>query len=98
MLNVMMPQPGKSFAVFGAGSVGLAGLMAARLAGCDPLIAVDIRTNRLELARSLGATHTIDNARDDAVAKIREMTGGGAHFTLETSGCRRYFAKPLIAF
>src|SRR5215472_1396631 len=83
VLNVMQPEAGKSFAVFGAGSVGLAGLMAAKLAGCDPIIAVDIRASRLELARSLGATHTIDNARGDAVAAIRDVTGSGAHFTLE---------------
>jgi aryl-alcohol dehydrogenase len=86
VINVMKPKAEKSFAVFGTGSVGLAGLMAAKLAGCDPIIAIDIRANRLELARSLGATHTIDNAREDAVTKIRKITGGGAHFTLETSG------------
>jgi aryl-alcohol dehydrogenase len=95
VLNVMKPEAGKSFAVFGAGSVGLAGLMAARLAGCDPIIAVDIRTNRLELARSLGATHTIDNARDDAVAKIQEITGGGANFTLETSALPAVFRQAV---
>src|SRR6516225_7794674 len=95
VLNVMKPQAGKSFAVFGAGSVGLAGLMAAKLAGCEPIIAVDIRANRLQLARSLGATHTIDNARDDAVAKIRDVTGGGAHFTLETSAVPAVFRQAV---
>ena len=95
VLNVMMPQPGKSFAVFGAGSVGLAGLMAAKVAGCDPIIAVDIRTNRLQLARSLGAIHMIDNARKDAVAAIREVTGGGAHFTLETSAVTAVFRQAV---
>jgi len=95
VLNVMKPEAGKSFAVFGAGSVGLAGLMAAKVAGCDPIIAVDIRTNRLQLARSLGATHTIDNARDDAVAKTREITGGGAHFTLETSALPAVFRQAV---
>ena len=95
VLNVMQPEAGKSFAVFGAGSVGLAGLMAAKLAGCDPTIAVDLRANRLELARSLGATHTVDNAREDAVAKIREITGGGAHFTLETSAVPAVFRQAV---
>jgi aryl-alcohol dehydrogenase len=94
VLNVMKPQAGKSFAVFGAGSVGLAGLMAAKLAGCDPIIAVDIRANRLELARSLGATHAIGNAREDAVAKIRAITGG-AHFTLETSASPAVFRQAV---
>src|SRR6516225_12133737 len=95
VLNVMQPEAGKSFAVFGTGSVGLAGLMAAKLAGCDPIIAVDIRANRLELARSLGATHTIDNGREDAVTKIRKITGGGAHFTLETSALSKVFRQAV---
>ena len=95
VLNVMKPEAGKSFAVFGAGSVGLAGLMAAKLAGCEPIIAVDIRAHRLELAKSLGATHTIDNTRDDAVTKIRQITGGGAHFTLETSAMPAVFRQAV---
>jgi aryl-alcohol dehydrogenase len=95
VINVMKPEAEKSFAVFGTGSVGLAGLMAAKLAGCDPIIAVDIRANRLELARSLGATHTIDNARQDAVTKIREITDGGAHFTLETSALSEVFRQAV---
>ena len=95
VINVMKPEAEKSFAVFGTGSVGLAGLMAAKLAGCDPIIAVDIRANRLELARSLGATHTIDNGREDAVTKIRKITGGGAHFTLETSALSKVFRQAV---
>ena len=91
----MKPEAGKSFAVFGAGSVGLAGLMAAKLAGCEPIIAIDIRANRLQLARSLGATHTIDNGRDDAVTKIRDVTGGGARFTLETSAVPAVFRQAV---
>ena len=91
----MRPIAGKSFAVFGAGSVGLAALMAAKVAGCDPIIAVDIRSNRLELARSLGATHTVDNTREDSVAAMREITGGGAHFTLETSAIPAVFRQAV---
>jgi aryl-alcohol dehydrogenase len=95
VLNVMKPEAGQSFVVFGAGSVGLAGLMAAKLAGCEPIIAVDIRANRLQLARSLGATLTIDNAREGAIAKIREITPGGAHFTLETSALPAVFRQAV---
>jgi len=95
VLNVMQPQPSKSFAVFGAGSVGLAGLMAAKVAGCEPIIAVDLRANRLALARELGATHTIDNASADAVAEIRRITGNGAHFTLETSAVPAVFRQAV---
>jgi aryl-alcohol dehydrogenase len=95
VLNVMTPDPGKSFAVFGAGSVGLAGLMAAKLADCEPIIAVDIRPNRLDFARGLGATHTIDNSREDAVAAIRHITDGSVHLTLETSAVPAVFRQAV---
>src|SRR5215468_4837726 len=76
VLNTMQPQPGDALAVFGVGAVGLSGLMAARIAGCDPIVAVDIHARRLALARELGATHTIDHAgRTDVVAEIRRITG-----------------------
>ncbi len=56
VLNVLKPQPGSSIAVFGAGSVGLAAVMAARIAGCATIFAVDLHETRLALARELGAT------------------------------------------
>jgi aryl-alcohol dehydrogenase len=60
--------------------------MAARIAGCDPIIAVDIHAGRLALARELGATHVIDHTgRTDIVAQIRKITGDGVRFSLDTS-------------
>lgn len=56
VLNVLKPQAGSSIVVFGAGAVGLAAVMAARIAGCAKIAAVDPHDNRLELARDLGAT------------------------------------------
>src|SRR3954447_5860521 len=86
VFNSMQPRPGDSFAVFGVGAVGLSGLMAAKIAGCDPIIAVDIHARRLALARELGATHTLDHSgRADVVAEIRRITGDGVRFSLETS-------------
>jgi aryl-alcohol dehydrogenase len=86
VLNVMKPAPGDSFAVFGVGSVGLSGMMAAKIAGCDPIIAVDVHEHRLALARELGATHTINHTgRTDVVAEIRKITGHGVRYSLETS-------------
>jgi aryl-alcohol dehydrogenase len=82
----MRPQPGDSIAIFGVGAVGLSGLMAARIAGCDPIIAVDLREHRLALARELGATHAINHAgRAEVVTEIRSITGYGVRFSLETS-------------
>jgi aryl-alcohol dehydrogenase len=75
VLNVLKPQPGSSVAVFGAGSVGLAAVMAARISGCATICAVDLHDNRLELARELGATHV-----------SREKPPRSFDFTLEAAG------------
>lgn len=86
VLNVCKPKPGDSLAVFGVGGVGLSALMAAKIAGCDPIIAVDVRPNRLALARALGATHVVDHSgRDKVVDDIRKFTGGGVRFSIDTS-------------
>lgn len=87
VFNVLRPQPGASFAVFGAGAVGLAGLMAARIAGCATLVAVDLHENRLALARELGATHVCNPGKADPVEAIRRSTGGaGVDCALEAAG------------
>ncbi|WP_432826128.1 NAD(P)-dependent alcohol dehydrogenase [Dactylosporangium sp. CA-092794] len=78
--------PGATLVVFGAGAVGLAAVMAAAVREVGTVIVVDLHPARLELARELGATHVV-NARDaDPVAVVRELTGGGAGFSIEASG------------
>src|SRR5881394_3177721 len=95
VLNVMQLQgqsiAGKSIAIYGVGGVGLAGLMAARVAGCDPIIAIDRLPERLALARSLGATHTLESKGAETLTEIRKITGGGTHFALETSAVPEVF-------
>lgn len=86
VLNALKVSPGSSFAAFGTGAVGLAAIMGARVAGATQIIAVDIMPERLELARALGASHTVNAAQSDPVDEIRKITGGGADFTLECSG------------
>ncbi len=94
VLNVMKPRAGDSFVVFGVGAVGLSGLMAAKIAGCDPIIAVDVHEHRLALARELGATHPINHGeRADVVEAIRKITGLGARYTLETSGAAHRLSR-----
>jgi aryl-alcohol dehydrogenase len=84
VLNVLKPQPGDSYVAFGTGTVGCAGLLAAKLAGCDPIIAVDVFDERLALARSLGATHTITTKDPQLVDEVRRLAGGrGAQWCLE---------------
>src|SRR5437588_9113006 len=86
VLNAMQPQPGDSLAIFGVGAVGLSALMAAKIAGCNPIIAVDVHKHHLALARELGATHALDHGgRNDVVSEIRKISGDGVRFSLETS-------------
>ena len=96
VFNVMRPKPGESLAVFGVGAVGLSALMAAKIAGCDPIIAVDIHPQRLALARELGATHTIDHAAGaDTVAEIRAIAERGVRYSLDTSALPVVFREAI---
>jgi len=96
VLNVMKPRAGDSFVVFGIGTVGLSGLMAAKICGCDPIIAVDVHDHRLKLARELGATHTINHkGGNDVVTEIKNITGIGARYTLETSALPAVFREAI---
>lgn len=96
VLNVMKPKPGDSFAVFGVGAVGLSGLMAAKIAGCDPIIAIDVHEHRLALARELGATHAINHSGQQSVAaEIKKISGLGARHTLETSAVPSVFREAV---
>jgi aryl-alcohol dehydrogenase len=84
VLNVLKPQKGSSFALFGCGGVGLAALMGAKIAGCNPIIAIDKVASRLELAKKLGATRTIDASKEDAVKILTDM--GGVNYVIEATG------------
>jgi aryl-alcohol dehydrogenase len=96
VLNVMKPKPRDSFAVFGAGAVGLSGLMAAKISDCNPIIAVDIHDRRLTLARELGATHIINHkACSDVVGEICKITGGGVRYSLETTAVPAVFREAI---
>ncbi len=86
VINTAQVQPGTSVAVFGCGGVGLNCIQAAAMVGAGPIIAVDLRDNKLEMARSFGATHTVNAGREDPVARIQAITGGGAHYAFEAIG------------
>src|SRR3954454_16578976 len=64
---------GKSVAVIGCGGVGVAAVAGSPLAGARPIIAVDIDAKKLEAAKRLGATHTVDSSQEDPVARIKEI-------------------------
>ncbi|MDX3077885.1 NAD(P)-dependent alcohol dehydrogenase [Streptomyces sp. MI02-7b] len=86
VLNSLRIPAGSSVVVIGAGTVGLAAVMAARVAGADPIIAVDVVPERLALAQELGATHTINGKEEDTARRIAEITGSGADYVLEITG------------
>lgn len=86
VMNALKIRSGTSFVAFGAGAVGLAAVMAARIVGATTIIATDVVPSRLETAKELGATHVVNSREQDPVAAIKEITGGGADFSLEATG------------
>jgi S-(hydroxymethyl)glutathione dehydrogenase/alcohol dehydrogenase len=76
---------GESVCVVGCGGVGLQVVLAARLAGADPIVAVDLGANKLELALERGATHAV-TAGEDAAKQVRQLTGGGVDHAFEVVG------------
>lgn len=86
VLNKLRPAFGTSIAVYGCGAVGLSAIMAAKIAGCKDIIAIDVHDNRLELAKELGATLALNGKHVDVVKEIKEATGGGTHYAVETTG------------
>ncbi|NLU97457.1 alcohol dehydrogenase [Marinomonas sp. UCMA 3892] len=86
VINSLKVSPGSSFVTFGAGAVGLSAVLAAQVAGATTIIAVDVVPSRLELAKELGATHVINSKEENAVERVKEITGNGAKFALESTG------------
>lgn len=94
VLNELKVRPGESFAVFGAGTVGLAALMAANMAGASPIVAADVVASRLELAKELGATHAVNTRRDQIATGLKQFAGRIDH-AVETTGIPRIIDQAL---
>ncbi|MEO2169900.1 MAG: Zn-dependent alcohol dehydrogenase [bacterium] len=86
VFNTAEVTPGSTVAVFGCGGIGLSIIQGAKLAGAKQIIAIDLADNKLEMAKSFGATDTINGEDGMAVMKIHEMTGGGTDFAFEAVG------------
>lgn len=86
ILNALRVTAGDHVVISGAGSVGLAAVMAARAAGATRIVAVDLLPSRRALATRVGATHTVDGAREDLAAAIHEALGGSADAAFDASG------------
>lgn len=78
---------GDTVVIFGTGCIGLSTLLASKARGASTIIVVDMMENRLEKAKELGATYTVNAREVNAVEKILELTEGkGANVVLETAG------------
>jgi S-(hydroxymethyl)mycothiol dehydrogenase len=89
---------GDSVAVIGCGGVGNAAVLGARLAGAGTIVAVDVDDRKLEWARGLGATHTVNAREADVVEAVRELTGGfGADVVIEAVGRPETYEQAFYA-
>lgn len=82
-------EAGSTVAVIGAGGIGLSCINGAYIAGASRVIAVDMVPSKLELARKFGATDVINAGDGDAVEQVRELTGGGVHYSFEAIGLKQ---------
>ena len=89
VVNRAKVETGATMAVFGVGGIGLNCVQGGVLAGASKIIAVDVMPQKLEWAQRFGATHIIDSSKDDPVAAIKDLTGGGADYTLRVRRQRR---------
>lgn len=88
LYNVLKPEQPKSssIVVFGAGAVGMAAIFAAAAMELETIISVDLVDSRMELAKSLGATHSVSGKDPRILDKIRSLTKGGATYAVEATG------------
>lgn len=87
VMEGIKPRIGSSIAILGCGGVGLSALMAAKISGCSTIIALDLNESRLEMAKELGATHTINGKTDDILETILAITDGyGVEYAIDASG------------
>jgi aryl-alcohol dehydrogenase len=96
VMNVLRASAGDSLAVFGMGAVGLAAVMAGKAVGCDPVIAIDINPERLEIARTLGATHTFNPTETkDLVWDVMNLVPNGVDCSLDAVGSNPVIRQAL---
>ncbi len=97
VVNRARVETGSTMAVFGLGGIGLSCVQGGVLSGAAKIIAVDVVPEKLELARRLGATDTIDASKDDPVVAIKDLTRGGADYTFEAVGNVKVIRQALEA-
>lgn len=86
VFNTARVPAGATVAVVGCGGIGLSCVQGAYLAGAARIIAVDLVASKLDLARRLGATDTVNGSDGDVVAQVLELTDGGVEYSFEAIG------------
>nr|WP_294523043.1 Zn-dependent alcohol dehydrogenase [uncultured Rhodopila sp.] len=81
-------EPGSTVAVLGCGGIGLSAVNGAALAGAARIIAIDTNQSKLELAKLMGATDTINASNADSVKAVKDLTGGGVPYSFEAIGLK----------
>src|SRR5262245_16112055 len=86
VINTARIRPGDTVAVVGLGGVGLCGVLGARLAGAETIVAIDREPAKLEVAAGVGATHMVCARDADCIEQVRELTGGGVDYAFDLAG------------
>jgi len=86
VINTANIKPGEDIAIIGLGGVGLSALLAARAVGAGKIIALDLNSEKLLLAKELGANFAINVSEKDFVEHVKQLTSGGVHAAIETAG------------
>ena len=87
-INAAQVRPGDSVAIIGVGGVGLSVVAGCAIAGAYPIIVVDLADDKIEFAKKFGATHGVNATKEDPVAKIAQMTGGGVDHAFDAIGVK----------
>ncbi|ASK31864.1 alcohol dehydrogenase [Chryseobacterium sp. T16E-39] len=96
IINSLKVTPGKSVVISGAGAVGLAGVLAAKICGATTISVIDINAERLQLAKELGATHIVNSKEVDVTKTLLEIVPSGFHFAFDTTG-RNEIVNAILA-
>ena len=88
VMNTAKVRPGESVAVYGVGGVGLSAIRMAAILEAYPIIAIDLKDDKLEFAKQFGATHGVNASQVNAVEAVVDISGGGVDFAFDAIGVR----------
>ena len=96
VINTAQARPGTPAAVIGCGGVGLSAVLGCRLAGCNPIVAVDVTDRKLEFAKRLGATHVVNSTTSNLEEALRDLTDGGPEHIFDSVGSATTIPQALL--